>query len=242
MLPVCRVSSSDGGPGPTADVSVWVTLAEKTNFSVRVLATGKELRFEGPGDVRACGADVTLVAQGTAMGIPGAAETPGNEQWVATPCGVVRWTAGVHKFAADKDGCRLQTSVGSSFLWLPEGARLEDVALDGGAPDSGAAIVAAAEDGWRRIDGRRAVRLRAEGTAADAVGWCEKAAGEVDALVARMTDGGTANLGDLTVRSITARKGARAACSLAATRVHASKATPLEARLARATARLTGAP
>ncbi|HSO36783.1 MAG TPA: hypothetical protein VLT33_29860, partial [Labilithrix sp.] len=81
--------ASEGGPSASADATGWLDVAAKANFTVRTLETGRELRFEGPGRVRACADDVALVAEGSAVGLPGSGEAPGAEQWVATACGAV---------------------------------------------------------------------------------------------------------------------------------------------------------
>ena len=91
------------------------------------LETGRELRFEGPGRVRACADDVALVAEGSAIGLPGSGEAPGAEQWAATACGVARWASGVHRFAGARDACKLQSSLGSVHLYVAG-----DVTADGG--------------------------------------------------------------------------------------------------------------
>jgi hypothetical protein len=234
--PACRVVGGEGGPGPTADASTWLALPAKATLSVRMLETGKDVRFEGPGDVRACGGEVALVAEGAAVALPSAGEAPGNEQWVANPCAVARWATGIHRFATETNGCTLQSFVGSAWLWLPEGAKLEATPLDGGAE---AAPLPEAVDGWRRIDARRAVKIRSGAPSPlPAILACEKAAADVNAIAAKMRDGGGAKLGELMPASIASRRHARAACALAAARVERAKATSLEPRLARAAASL----
>lgn len=246
--PACRIVSGEGGPWPSADASAWIALPEKSSFSVRVVESGKELRFEGPGRVRACGADVALVAEGTAIALPGAGEAPGNEQWVATPCAVARWASGIHRLTTEKDGCSLRSSTGTAWLWLPEGARLEDAPIDGGQPAGAASSPPSsagppdggtheAIEGWWRIDARRAVRIRGGAPSpVPAVLACERAASDVAALAAKMADGGS--LGELMPASIAARRYARAACALASARVERAKAAELEPRVAKAAARL----
>ena len=248
-LPLGRVMASEGGPSATADATSWLDIPAKANFTVRTLETGRELRFEGPGRVRPCGGDVALVAEGSAVGLPGSGEAPGAEQWAATACGVARWASGVHRLVGARDACKLQSSLGAAQLWLPEDVLAEDVALDGGAPlgDSGGApyggsgsadAPAAADAGrdaspWRRIDGRRAIRLHGRGpfdTAAAvkvALGTCERAAQSVQSLATRMTSGagttggdaGSRDLGELAAQSVVARGVARAACAVAAVRL-----------------------
>lgn len=232
-LPVCRVMSSEGGPAATADATSWLDVAAKASFSVRTLETGRELRFEGPGRVRPCGDDVALVAEGSAVGLPGTGEAPGAEQWVATACGAARWASGVHRFAADRDRCRLQSSTGTLELYAADDMTFDEVAVDGGAPvvagaDAGAPDARAAKSAWRRVDGRRAFEARAHGRLDSAasvkasVGSCERAAATVQRLATGMTGGDAGDGGDIgtmAADSVVARGIARAACAVAAVRV-----------------------
>jgi hypothetical protein len=218
-------------------------VADKANFTVRTLESGRELRFEGPGRVRACGDDVALVAEGSAVGLPGSGEAPGAEQWVATACGAVRWASGVHRFTGGRDACTMQASMGSAHLYLAEDVTAEDVAIDGGAPlagDAGSADAGAGKPSWRRIDARRALRLRGHGTldspaaVTSALDACERGAQVVQRLAASLTggDAGGGTTGELAAQSVVARGLARAACSVAAVRVAlAGGKAPDQARL-----------
>ena len=133
------------------------------SFTVRTLETGRELRFEGPGRVRACADDVALVAEGSAIGLPGSGEAPGAEQWVATACGVARWASGVHRFTGARDACKLQSSLGAVQLYVAGDVTATEVAVDGGAPRDADADAGAPNkpSPWRRVDGRRAFALQA---------------------------------------------------------------------------------
>jgi len=218
----CRIMVSEGGPAATADTTAWLDLPAKASVTVRTLETGRELRFEGPGRIRACGGDVALVAEGSAVGLPGSGEAPGAEQWVATACGVARWASGVHRFGGARDACKLQSSVGTVHLYLATDVTAEEI-VDGGPP----AVDAGRPPGpWRRIDVRQALRLQARGpldapaAVKSALASCERAALDVQSLSARMTqpEGGT-NTGELAAESVSARGLARAACAVAAVRV-----------------------
>lgn len=244
--------SSEGGPPATADATTWLDVAAKASFSVRTVETGRELRFEGPGRVRPCGDEVALVAEGSAVGLPGTGEAPGAEQWVATACGVARWASGVHRLAAARDGCRVQSSMGALHVFVAEDVTLEEVAVDGGvAVEGGAAAeggtpggtpggavpradAGSAKDPWRRIDGRRAFKLQARGAFDSAasvkasLGACERAAATVQRLATVMNSGdaGGGSVGDMAAESVVARGVARAACAVAAVRVALSGARP----------------
>jgi hypothetical protein len=231
--------ASEGGPSARADATAWLDVAAKASFTVRTLETGRELRFEGPGRVRACSGDVALVAEGSAIGLPGSGESPGAEQWVATACGVARWASGIHRLGGARDACKLQSSMGSVNLYLAGDVTADEVATDTGALEAGAPEARAFEAGapaafaggfgspWRRIDAKRTFHLHGRGpldtpiAVKAALGACERAAQNVQTLAARMTspEAGPGNTGELAAESVVARGVARAACAVAAVRV-----------------------
>ncbi|MEA2747426.1 MAG: hypothetical protein QOI41_1569 [Myxococcales bacterium] len=261
-LPICRIMASENGPPAKADATGWLDLVAHASFTVRTLETGRELRFEGPGRVRACGDDVALVAEGSAIGLPGSGEAPGAEQWVATACGVGRWASGVHRFTGARDACKLQSSLGAVQLYVASDVTVSEVAADGGAPlatDAGAVTDAgrAKASPWRRIDGRRAFTLQPRSAIDGAAGVktalvaCERAADAVQKMAAAMLpdaradggaiDGGGAGIGDLAEESVVARGVARAACAVAAVRVALAGSRPIdEGRLTAAMMRWRG--
>jgi hypothetical protein len=215
--------AGEGGPGASADPTAWLDLPAKSSFTVRTLETGRELRYEGPGRVRACSGDVALVAEGSAVGLPGSGEAPGVEQWVATACGVARWAAGVHRITGARDACKVQSSAGSMNLYVASDVSTEEI-VDGGAPAAGDA--GAPVGSWRRIDIRQSFLLKGRGpldsaaATKSALTACERAAADVQRLSAGMTspEAGT-NPGDLAAESVAARGIARAACAVAAVRI-----------------------
>lgn len=261
-LPLCRIMASENGPPATADATTWLALPVHASFTARTLETGRELRFEGPGRVRACGGDVALVAEGSAIGLPGSGESPGAEQWVATACGVARWASGVHRFTGARDACRLQSSLGAAQLYVASDVTVAEVAVDGGASVDADADADSTSNAtaWRRIDGRHAFALRPRGAIDGAAGVktvlaaCEHAADAVQKVAAAMLGGARAdggadgggvarNLGDLAEESVVARGVARAACAVAAVRVALAGSSPVdEARLTAASIRWRAGP
>src|SRR5205085_964980 len=135
----------------------------KASINVKDSDTGRELRFEGPGRVRPCSSDAALVAEGSAVGMPGAGEGPGAEQWVATTCGVAVWSSGFHRISAAADGCKMQSSTEPSHLYVAVDMTTEDTTLDGGAIDGGPPAMAPAR--FHRFTDKRAVRLHAKAPA-----------------------------------------------------------------------------
>ena len=233
---ICKVMASEGGPSASADATGWLDVAAKANFTVRTLETGRELRFEGPGRVRACADDVALVAEGSAVGLPGSGEAPGAEQWVATACGAVRWASGVHRFAGARDACRLQSSLGTAQLYVAEDVTAEDVAVDGGAPLAGdAGPTGHVRHGRRRGQALLAAHRRPARAPPPGPRHARHPRGrEVGPRLLRALRAGrpaprhqhderrrgrTGTIGELAAESVVARGIARAACSVAAVRI-----------------------
>jgi hypothetical protein len=202
---------SENGPPPSADATTWLTLADKANISTRTSESGREMRFEGPGKVNPCGHAVALVAEGSAMALPGGGNAPGAEQWVAAPCAVVRWSAGITKISVAKDECILQVSTGNAMLWVPPSARLDE-------PDAGPLLDAGLVDGWRRVIAKRTFRIRGGPTAEAAIAACESAAEATRKAASAVADAAMSDLGSHTVADMRSRENARAACALAEAR------------------------
>lgn len=254
--PRCRVMSSDEGPSPNADVSTWLTLAKKGSFSVKNLDTGRELRFEGPGRFEPCGSDVALVAEGAAMSLPGAGETPGREQWVATPCGAARWSTGVTRVRVDGDVCTLHISMGKARIWTSPDARVAVVgeadagvsgatppASSGDAPKAPTPSTKGASDGFAAYAQGTTLRLTVGSSSVasvrEGVGECERRAQSVielrDEIMGAAKTGSP--LGGLAMRSVLARGAARAACAVARARLWHTRPSPAPSEDAGAGAR-----
>ena len=225
--PECRVMSGENGPGPHADATKWLDSPAKSSFAVRMQETGRELRFEGPAHLRPCAHGTALLASGVAMGLSGAGDSPGNESWVATPCGVVRWAGGITRVTVEAKECRVQVSVGTAFLWTPPAASIASIATDGGAP---AAAVGTPLDGWRALPARIVVRIVPFADPDGAVRACEDGAARIESLSATMGDAGTGTLGELAASSVAVRRSTRAACALAMLRAEGQPT--LEGRVA----------
>lgn len=196
--PACRIVSGEGGPGPKSDPTTWLDAPAKATFAVHMTETGREVRFEGPTHVRACSPDVSLLASGIALGLSGAGDGPGSESWVAFPCGVARWTAGVTKVLADE--CKVQVSTGTAFVWPPQA-------------DAGM------REGWQAVEARTSASLGKPVPPEKAVADCEAAGREIARLAKAMTDAGPA-LGTFAADAVTARRNGRAACALATLRAN----------------------
>lgn len=225
--------SPDAGGPPLllqglAPTDAWFDLAKGTRVVAKDPRTTRETTFRGPARVRACVdySEESWVASGRFESTVGAGETPGAEEWVVTPFGVVRYVAA--KVAVEVGAREADVSVesGLAFAW-------------GGQADAGAA-----DEGWTRLPGGK-FKLSAREDAAAAVDRCGELARTTRDLAAQiMTPGGGAD-GGVIVRQVTTRRLARAACAVASLRVNAlsrADAMPLLHALAEANAAWSGLP
>jgi hypothetical protein len=253
------VAETDGGVvsiGAEAPAA-WLDLPEGAHLQTKHPATGRELSFDGPGRVLPCVASRGRATDGTsglrpawsapeeeawiAWGVVASApsgEAPGQEEWLVTPLGVVRYTAAQVKVYVDRAERRLRVSTmsGAAFAWTPDGIT---VATD---PE-----VAAARDtdGWVRLSGAIgfvAVAKKPGSPLEDAraaTTQCTAAAREAHDVAVALSrpDAAISQLGS---RHVTARRIARAACAVASVRVSAvggaDAGAPLSAQIASAEA------
>jgi hypothetical protein len=225
---------TDAGPAlaPEAEIAPerWFTLAPNARLVAKDPRTTRETTFRGPGRVRACvdWLEESWVASGKFESTSGAGETPGAEEWVVTPLGVVRFGAAKltveaplrrHAEWSALDAVRVAVTEGVAFVWIAVDAsrRGPGGVLATGRPDE------AIDEGWARI-GEAVVKLtssapqsalRAAGSAVDscvAIGTSAR-----DLARALLTSDGAA--GATAARQVTTRRLARAACAVAALRV-----------------------
>jgi hypothetical protein len=179
--------------------------------------------------------------------MPGGGEAPGNEQWVGTVCGAVRWITGGHRATVARDGCILHASNGALFFAPADDV---DVTVDetpanaedaGPSPAPSGGRATRGPDGWWRTDGRVVLRITSAASAASAPGAskdaldsraailrakraCADAEAREQELATRLgtlgADAGApfAALGDLTAGHMDVRRAARAVCSTAVAR------------------------
>jgi hypothetical protein len=242
---------SIGGEAPAA----WLDLPEGTHLQTKHPATGRELSFDGPGRVLPCVAwstpdgtsglrpawstpeEEAWIASGVVASAP-SGEAPGQEEWLVTPFGVVRYTAAQVKVYVDRAERRLRVSTmsGAAFAWTPDGVAV--------ATDPEVAATRDAE-GWLRLSaaiGFVAITKKPGSPLEDAraaASQCTAAAREAHdvAVALGKPDAAISELGS---RHVTARRIARAACAVASVRVSAVGGTdagaPLSAQIASAEA------
>ena len=211
----------------------WVDMPTDSRFVAKDPRTARETTFRGPGRVKACiGADEeSWLASGGFDSSVGSGEAPGNEEWVVTPVGVVRYGAAKLSVDVHARGARLVVSSGSAFLWLPADATARGV--EAGTPAKG-------DDGWLRADvgtftlsssgGTQPLTLDGARAAVAACSQLGKSAHDLSALLlAGGADAGTV------MSQVSTRRLARAACAVAELRLGSlppsTVLTPLSAQL-----------
>ena len=214
-----------------APPDAWVDLAAGSRVVARDPRTTRETTFRGPARVRACAgyAEESWVASGTFQSSVGAGESPGAEEWVVTPSGVVRYTASEVSVEVTRHGAEATLTSGVAFAW----------GIDTGAASG------AMEEGWRRLPSGRTRLAAHEDSVSAAVGRCASLAASARSLAADViAPGGPADAGTIT-RQVTTRRIARAACAVATLRVSAlppADAAPLLRPVADANSAWSGLP
>ena len=118
-----------------APTDAWLELAKGSRVVAKDPRTARETTFRGPARVRACVgySEESWVASGHFESAVGAGETPGAEEWVATPFGVVRYTAARLSVDVGAHDADVVVESGQAFAWGTPG-------------DAGAA-----DEGWTRL-------------------------------------------------------------------------------------------
>jgi hypothetical protein len=213
--------------------SNWVDMPAGSRFVAKDPRTTRETSFRGTARVKPCvGADEeSWLASGGFDSSVGSGEAPGNEEWVVTPVGVVRYGASKLSVDVHARDARVVISSGNAFLWLPADATARGV--EAGTPAKG-------DDGWVRADvdtftlsssgGTQPLSLDGARAAVAACSSLGKTAHDLSALLlAGGADAGTV------MSQVSTRRLARAACAVAALRLGSlppsTVLTPLSAQL-----------
>jgi hypothetical protein len=198
----------------------WLALAKGAKFVAKDPRTTRETTFRGgPGRVRACVgyAEESWITGGGFDSTMGSGESPGQEEWVVTPLGAVRYAAA--KLSVDVRPKDETIAVGSgvAFLWPGDDARIRAT----GTTDGGAKT----DDGWIRLENASISLSPTAGTpdtpdaARAALEKCSSLAKIVRDLTSTLMAGG-ADAAVIT-QQVTDRRLARAACDIAGLRIGA---------------------
>jgi hypothetical protein len=195
--------------GAEVPARAWIDLEKGGTLTTKDRRSGREVSFAGPARIMPCrdGAEEAWMLRGTVTGNPGSGEAPGQEEWVVTPFGVVRYASAAGTIAAE-DKLHVSLVSGTAFVWTPGGTTK---ASDGPVHDV---------ERWTRIDmgGGLVVTATRKLDARLATTGCTTAA-QAAADLAQAVTAPDANVGDLAARHVVLRREARAACALAALRV-----------------------
>jgi hypothetical protein len=207
----------------------WLALDDGATFTAKDPRTARETTFRGKGSARACvGAEQeSWLASGTFESAPGAGEAPGNEEWVMTPLGAVRYIAAGLRLAVSSTPPALDVKVdkGAAYV-LPASDALArwDATTDGGAPRPGKTATGDAQ-GWIRVNGGG--RLLLGGPAPAKAGLrvlasdCRTLATQAHTLsdaVLNPARRGDAGFADVAQENVVMRRRARGACGVAKVR------------------------
>jgi hypothetical protein len=242
------VRSEDDGGTPVALSSgispdPWIDLVSGARLVAKDPRTTRETTFRGPARVRACvdSIEESWVDTGVFESSVGAGESPGAEEWVVTPLGVVRFAAaklGVQvsahrppraparsgdagaKAPAARETLRVNVTEGVAFVWAAADASERGAERH---PEAGVD-----DEGWRRVsDGVAVVAPNAVASPLDraraALIACEVVGRSAHDLASALlsSDGG---LSQVAAHQVATRRLARAACAVAALRVGALSA------------------
>jgi hypothetical protein len=196
----------------------WVLLGSTARVVIKDPRTARETTFFGPAHVRACvnHREESWVAEGRFQSSEGAGETPGAEEWIVTPNGVVRYVAAKLNVDVSTKGTTAALAAGTGFVWTPPDARLEaDARRDGGPTDT-------SEEPWTRLStGLFRMVPTTGGSPLDgarlAVDQCSARATRAGALARALLDRGpdAAAPGQGAAEQVRARRIARATCDVA---------------------------
>ena len=208
---------ASGSPIPETE---WLTLAAGAEFTAKHPKTARETTFDGPGRARVCigGDEESWLTGGSFRATAGVGEAPMQEQWVATPLGVLRYAQADLKLTVSDAALELEVRKGLAFVH-PGAQGLTELAAR--SPEEGAWFGDARGDARgppRRRDARgqgRRRRLRGRSGA------------RPRARARDCADGG-AHLGELAKEHVVSRRSARASCAVAAVLASAAAGTARE--------------
>jgi hypothetical protein len=220
---------------------VWLSLAPDSRVVAKDPRTTRETAFNGPARVQVCVAhrEESWLASGVFESAMGAGESPGAEEWVVTPLGVVRYVAAQVRVEARDRDATVTLANGAAFLWLPGDVRQAPPRKpeDGGVA---AATTTVDDDGWLRMTGgalgiaRTAARAPLDAANA-ATTQCLALDKQTNDLAVQLLAGAVTQDAAVAKDQVRTRLGARAACSVAALR---AEALPVSAARAALMARL----
>jgi hypothetical protein len=208
-------------------VDQWVELGPGARFVAKDPRTTRETTFRGPGRARACvdADEESWIAAGAFDSAVGAGETPGAEEWVATPLALLRYGAAKVTVDVPPGGAKGETvkvAAGLVYVWVADDAKGRLLGEEGGARALAALTAEASPGAGHHADTPEAAAERAL-TKCSTLAQTSR---DQAALVLR----GGADASFIT-NQVTTRRLAHAACSVASVRVWALPESPAKATL-----------
>jgi hypothetical protein len=237
-----ETGADDAGTTPLllqglAPVDAWFSFGKGSRVVARDPRTTRETTFRGPGRARACVGftEESWLTSGYFESAVGAGEAPGNEEWVVTPSGIVRYTSAGLSLEVKPHETDVVMTSGVAFAWQPSGAGAAGPPGDAGA----------LEEGWLRLPmGKTRLGTGHDETPSAALDRCVALSASAKDLAGQVMAPGGAS-GSLITQQVTTRRLARAACAVASLRVNAlppADAAPFLRPLADANVAWSGQP
>jgi len=191
----------------------WLDLPAGAKVTAKSPRTLRETTYEGPGFARPCvdHDEEAWMIGGSFSAVSPGNESPGAEEWLITPFGVVRYTSATLFVRLDKKSIDVKVTGGNASILVPSFSRLKD------SGDAGVALDAGTSD-WIREDqgfsGTLAPLLADDKLPAAAIAACATAAANAKAIAIQL-DAPDAAVGILGAAHTDARRLARGLCSVA---------------------------
>ena len=219
LLPSSTASAASGDAGSNVlarDMQIpegdWIDIAAGAKVTAKSPRTLRETTFDGPARVRPCvdHDEEAWLTGGTFTAVSPGNESPGAEELVVTPVGVVRYVSATFTARVERRAVSVKVGGGSTFVLVPPFATLKD-APDAGAPDAGGGAWVRADSGF---SGTLAANVADDKIPAAAVLACKNAAAATKAIATELMapDASIAALGG---RHTESRRLSHGLCSIA---------------------------
>ncbi|MEO8875383.1 MAG: hypothetical protein ABI461_07345 [Polyangiaceae bacterium] len=192
----------------------WISLPAGSKVTAKSPRTLRETTYEGAGMVRPCvdHDEEAWVLSGNFTAVSPGNESPGAEEWVVTPLGIIRYVSSSLTVRLGKRTVDVKIAGGNASLLVPSFVVLKD------GSDAGSPIIDAGVGTWIRKDGgfsgTLTQTLSDEKIPAVAIAACASAAADTK-VIALQLDLPDASIGILGGQHTEARRLARGLCSIA---------------------------
>jgi hypothetical protein len=195
----------------------YIDLGPGSKLSIKNGTTAREAVFEGTGAVKVCvgGEEEMWLPAGTFHSVAGAGESPGAEQWIVTPHGVIRYDAARVHVVVGVAYADVTLGSGSASVYPIDNA-YRKAAADAGVRDAGregVPIKAETGEGWIPVPEGQTIVLAARRSTSQIVTECEEAAKAAHDLAESIATRDAA-IGDAAPKHVRLRQKARAVCAV----------------------------